>query len=479
MKAALRALPILVLALVFGLSLAESKQPGIEVMSSIEEIVEATPHEDPPGMPDSDSETNVDVNPDAPAPTIILADRILDVVSGMYIENGYVVVQGDKIIEVHRRSALSSSESELLSDYPEGTELIDLGDHTLMPGWMDMHVHLTSELGNPQVPSSTRSLPQESTLFGAVNAEKTLMAGFTTVRYVGSTDFNDVALMRAIDRGWFAGPRIIPAGYSLGITGGHCDSTGFAPGLLERGWREGVADGPDEVLKAVRYQIKHGAKVIKFCATAGVLSFEGPVGAQQFTFEEMKTIIEEAERHGIPTAAHAHGTEGIIAAAKAGVSSIEHGSILDEEAIRVLKQYGTYLVPTTYLADAVDFSGLPPVIAQKAEFVIPLAKDSLRRAIASGVKIAFGTDAGVYPHGDNAKEFTTLVRDRGMDALEAIRAATINAADLARLDDRGVIEVGRFADLVAVPGDPIANIELMEQVAFIMKGGVIYKQPSE
>ena len=477
MKAALRALPILMLVLVFGLSLAESKQPGIEAITSIEEAVVTTPHEDPPGMPDDNDAVEANVDPEGPAPTIVMADRILDVVSGRYIENAFVVIQGDKIIEIHLEAPFEDSVDDILGDYPEGTNVIDLGDHTLMPGWMDMHVHLTNELGNSRSPSSTRSLPQEATLFGAVNAEKTLMAGFTTVRYVGSSDFNDVALMRAINNGWFDGPRIIPAGYSLGITGGHCDATGFAPGLLERDWRQGVADGPDEVLKAVRYQIKHGAKVIKFCATAGVLSFEGPVGAQQFTFEEMQTIIDEAERHGIPTAAHAHGTEGIIAAAKAGVSSIEHGSILDEEAIRVLKQYGTYLVPTTYLADAVDFSGLPPVIAAKADFVIPLAKDGLRRAIASGVKIAFGTDAGVYPHGDNAKEFTTLVRDRGMDALEAIRAATINAADLARLDDRGIIEAGRLADLVAVPGDPLVNIELMEQVAFIMKGGVIYKQP--
>ncbi|MGH7482443.1 MAG: metal-dependent hydrolase family protein, partial [Longimicrobiales bacterium] len=238
----------------------------------------------------------------------------------------------------------------------------------------------------------------------------------------------------------------------------------------------GVADGVDEVVEAVRQQIKHGARVIKICATAGVLSFEESVGAQQMTEEEMRAAVEEAARHGIPVAAHAHGTAGIKAAVRAGVASIEHGSILDDEAIELMRERGTYLVPTTYLADAIDLDALPAQIRAKAEHVLPIMRESLRRAIAAGVPIAFGTDAAVYPHGDNAREFAVYVR-LGMSPVDAIRTATVEAAALLGVDDRGVVAEGRLADLIAVPGNPFQDVRTLENVRFVMKGGVVYLKP--
>jgi imidazolonepropionase-like amidohydrolase len=267
---------------------------------------------------------------------------------------------------------------------------------------------------------------------------------------------------------------VVPSRESLGITGGHCDVTGFAPGILEQDPKSGVADGPWEVVQAVRYQIKHGAQVIKTCATAGVLSMEGPVGAQQYTEEELRAMVEEAARHGIKVAAHAHGTEGIKAAVRAGVASIEHGSMLDEEAIALMKERGTYLVPTTYLVDRINLAVLPPLVRRKAETVLPLARESLKRAIVAGVKIGFGTDAAVYPHGENAKEFAVLVR-MGMSPLEALRSATTGAADVLGVTDRGVVAPGKLADLVALPGDPLQDITATERVSWVMQGGRVVK----
>lgn len=391
---------------------------------------------------------------------VVRAARMLDIESGTIVPDAVVVVEGERIRAIGAEAAFA------------GAQTIDLGDVTLLPGLIDAHTHLTSDLeGDWEHRGVTRTMA-EAALFGARNARVTLEAGFTTVRDVGSGGFADVALSSAIERGWIPGPRIFPAGHSLGITGGHCDETGYRPGILEGDWRSGVADGVDEVVKAVRYQIKHGARVVKVCATAGVLSHEASVGAQQYSEEELRAIVDEAARHGIPVAAHAHGTEGIAAAVRAGVASIEHGSILDDETIALMKERGTFLVPTTYLVGVLDLEALPTEIREKAEWVLPRAVESVRRAVAAGVPIAFGTDAGVYPHGDNAGEFAALV-ERGMEPLEAIRAATVHAADLLGVDDRGVIGPGKLADLVAVPGDPLLDVSVLEDVRFVMLGGEV------
>jgi imidazolonepropionase-like amidohydrolase len=397
-------------------------------------------------------------------PVIVLrAARMLDVKTGRMVSPAVIVVEKDRIKSVNP------------ANVPSG-QTIDLGNVTLLPGLIDMHTHLSFDIEGNWLHRAVTDTAGDWALRGARNARKTLLAGFTTVRDVGSGDFVDVALMRAIDQDFIPGPRMFPAGHSIGITGGHCDTTGYAPGVLERGPESGVADGSEAALKAVRYQIKHGAKVIKVCATAGVLSLEGPVGAQQLSEVELRTIVEEAARHGLKVAAHAHGTEGIIAAVKAGVASIEHGSLLNDEAINSMKERGTYLVPTTYLAQAIRMDLLPPPIRSKAEYILPRARQSLQLAIKSGVKIAFGTDAAVYPHGDNAKEFAVLV-ERGMTSAEAIRTATVNAADLLGVADRGNIAPGLLADLVAVPSNPLENIRALENVQFVMKGGQIYKRP--
>ena len=400
---------------------------------------------------------------EVPAVIVLRAARMLDVQTGRIVSPAVVIIEKDRIKSVNPASV------------PSG-QLIDLGNVTLLPGLMDMHTHLSFDIEGNWLHRSVTDTAGDNALRGARNARTTLLAGFTTVRDVGAAEFVDVALMRAIDRDFIPGPRMFPAGHSIGITGGHCDTTGYAPGIRERGPETGVADGPDAALKAVRYQIKHGAKVIKVCATAGVLSLEGPVGAQQLSEVELRTIVEEAARHELKVAAHAHGAEGIIAAVKAGVASIEHGSILNDEAIRLMKERGTYLVPTTYLAQAIQLDALPPPIRAKAEFILPRARQSLQLAIRSGVKIAFGTDAAVYPHGQNAREFGVLV-ERGMTPVDAIRTATINAADLLGVSDRGNIAPGLLADIVAVPGNPLDNIRVLEDVRFVMKGGQVYKRP--
>jgi imidazolonepropionase-like amidohydrolase len=341
-----------------------------------------------------------------------------------------------------------------------------------MPGFIDLHTHIAGQIG----PNSFIEPVMQTEVDAAYKAVKygriTLMAGFTTIRDFGGEV--TVAYGKATDRGDVEGPRVIPSRNSLGITGGHCDVTGFAPGILEQDPKGGVADGPWEVVEAVRYQIKHGAQVIKTCATAGVLSMEGPVGAQQYTYEEMKAMVDEAARHGVRVAAHAHGTEGIKAAIRAGVATIEHGSMLDDEAIALMKQHGTVLVPTSYLADRIPLAVLPPLVRSKAETVLPLMRESLRKAIASGVKVAFGTDAGVFPHGENAGEFAVYVK-LGMTPLAALQSATIRAAEALERDDRGVIAAGRLADLVAMPGDPLQDITATQRVHWVMRGGTVVK----
>jgi imidazolonepropionase-like amidohydrolase len=399
-------------------------------------------------------------------PIVVRAARMVDVTRGQMISPAVLVISGDKIRSVGA------------SDVPAGARTIDLGDLTLMPGLIDAHTHLTMDISGDWVTRSVRELPADAALRGAQNARLTLLAGFTTVRDVGAGGFADISLMKAIDAGMVIGPRMIPSAHAIGITGGHCDDTGWAPGVNELSWKEGVADGVDEVVKAVRYQVKHGAKVIKVCATAGVLSFDATLGAQQLSDEELRAIVQEAHRHGLKVAAHAHGTEGIKAAVRAGVASIEHGSMLDDEAIGLMKRNGTYLVPTAYLLSTFQFDSMPPAIAAKARQVIPLAQESHRRAIRTGVKIALGTDAGVYPHGDNARELATYV-DYGMRAADVLRAATVNAADLLGVTDRAVIAVGKLADLIAVRGNPLEDVKTVQQVLWVMKGGVVVKEPGK
>lgn len=398
---------------------------------------------------------------------VIRAARFLDVASGNYISPAIIVVEDGKIVSVNP-----------VSESPQGSEAIDLGELTLLPGLMDMHTHLCYSLDGDWVHRGVKEGPADWALRGAQNAQTTLMAGFTTVRDLGAGGFADVSLAKAIDKGFIVGPRVYAAGHALGITGGHVDRTGYAPGLGEQGPEEGTADGVDEVLRATRYQIKHGAKVIKISATAGVLSMEGPVGAQQYSELEMKTIVDEAARHGYRVAAHAHGAEGILAAVRAGVASIEHGSVLTDEIISEMKKRGTFHVPTSYLVDAIDMDNLPPLIRGKAEYILPLARENLKKSIAAGVPIAFGTDAGVFPHGDNAREFAVYVK-LGMAPIDAIRSATIHSADLLGVQDRGQIKPGMLADLIGVSKDPLQDITALENVAFVMKGGTIVKSATK
>jgi imidazolonepropionase-like amidohydrolase len=355
-----------------------------------------------------------------------------------------------------------------------GGERIELPGLTLLPGLIDAHTHLTYEIVPGWDVESVRWTQADFALRGVVNARKTLGVGFTTVRDLFAYEFSDVALMRAIDRGWVDGPRMQVSGHALSITGGHCDVTGFAPGVKELDYRSGVADGVDEVVKAVRYQIKHGATVIKICATAGVLSFGGPVGAQQYSFEELKAAADETHRHGLKIAAHAHGTEGIIASSEAGIDTIEHASVITKKAARVLKKNGTAVVPNLYLPQATDLEQLPPAIRAKFESIVPKFFESFRVALEYDLKIVFGTDSGVYPHGENARQFALNVQ-HGQSPIEAIRGATSYAADVLGIPDRGRITEGLLADLIAVDGNPLEDVSRLEDVQFVMKGGVVYK----
>jgi imidazolonepropionase-like amidohydrolase len=395
---------------------------------------------------------------------VVRAARMVDVVKGVVVEPAVVVIAGGKIRSIGT------------ADVPANARTIELGDLTLLPGLIDAHTHLTGDLEGDWVTRPVRELPADAALRGARNARRTLFAGFTTVRDVGSVGFADISLMKAIDAGLVEGPRTIASAHAIGITGGHCDWTGWAPGVVEKGPKEGVADGVDGVTEAVRYQIKHGAKVIKVCATAGVLSFDATVGAQQLTDSELQAIVQEAARHGLKVAAHAHGSEGILAAVRAGVASIEHGSMLTDESIDLMKRRGTYLVPTAHLLTTLNPDSLPPAIGAKAAQVIPLARESHRRAVRAGVKIAFGTDAAVYPHGDNAREFAAYV-GYGMRPADAIRTATVNAADLLGVTDRGTIASGKLADLIAVRGNPLEDVRALQQVLWVMKGGLVVKAP--
>lgn len=402
----------------------------------------------------------------AGAETITLkAGRYLDVARGKMITPAVIVIKDNRILAINP------------AEMPQTDRIIDLGELTLLPGLMDAHTHLTMELSKGWQHSAVTKTAGDFALLGSVNARKTLMAGFTTVRDLGAAHFADIAIARAIDEGMVPGPYLIAAGHGTGITGGHCDVTGYAPGVELTGYWTGIGDGPAELIKAIRYQIKHGARVVKICATSGVMSHEHTVGAQQPSFAELKAAAEEAHRHDLKIAAHAVGEEGIIAAAKAGIDSIEHASLLTPTAAKAIKQSGAYVVHTLYLLEAVDPASFPPEFLKKGMLIADASRESFKLALKENLKVVFGTDAGVIPHGLNAKEFSVRVR-LGQHPLEAIRSATLYASELLGVPDRGQITAGFLADIIAVDGDPLADISRLEDVKFVMKEGQIYKQPA-
>ena len=399
--------------------------------------------------------------------TVINADRMLDVRLGKMTSPATIVIENGLITAINP------------DNVPTAANVIELGDKTLLPGLIDMHTHLTLDFftGDDWVTMPVLESAPDWAIRGVVFAQRTLMAGFTTVRDLGAnTGFPDVALMKAIDRGMIPGPQMWPAGHYITITGGHCDVTGFAPGVIELGPKQGVSDGVDEVIKAVRYQAKHGVRVIKVCATAGVFSFSrsAPIGAQQYSLDELQAMVREATKLGLKVAAHAHGTEGINAAVIAGVASIEHGSILSDESIELMLEHGTYLVPNLYINSTPLPPETPPATVAKSQYLEPLIVQSLLKAYEAGVKMALGTDSGVYPHGENGREFAALVAE-GISPLYSLRMATINAAELLGVADRGELANGKRADIIAVDGNPLDNISSMENVRFVMKHGEIYK----
>jgi imidazolonepropionase-like amidohydrolase len=363
-------------------------------------------------------------------------------------------------------------------DAPAGTTEIDLRAYTVLPGLIDCHTHLTHGPAGPDLAlrAVTRG-PADAAIASVAFAKTTLEAGFTTVRNVGAGQFVDVALKRAIDAREIPGPRMITATNALSIVGGHGDVNGYEPGILEDhlDYTEGLATGPEECRKAVRYAHKHGAGVIKIMSTGGVLSANDALSARQFSDEELHALVDEAKLLGLKVCCHAHGAAGILAAVKAGVASIEHGTFLDDDCIREMKARGTYLVPTRsageWVHEKAQSGQLPRFAIAKALEVGPVMRTSFQRAYRSGVKIAFGTDAGVFPHGQNAREFRFMT-DLGMKPMDAIVAATGSAADLLGWSEVGTIQKGRFADFVVVDGDPLKDITLLERPVAVLKGGV-------
>jgi imidazolonepropionase-like amidohydrolase len=395
------------------------------------------------------------------------AAGLLDVDAGEIVRPGILRIDGDRIAS--------------LGGQADG-EVLDLGDLILLPGLMDMEVNLLMG-GRGEQPglSQVQDDPPTRLLRAVGNARRTLRAGFTTVRNLGlfvktGGYLLDVALGKAIDAGWIDGPRVVPAGHAITPTGGHLDPTMFqalAPGVLPLTVEEGIANGVDEVRKAVRYQIKHGAQLIKVCASGGVMSLTGPPGAQHYSDDELGAIVDEAHRRGLRVAAHTHGAEAVKHAVAAGIDCIEHGFLVDDEAIALMVKHGTFLVTTRRLADAMDVSHAPPELQAKAAEMFPRARKSVLAAYEAGVKIAVGTDAPAIPHGRNADELVTLV-ELGLPPAAVLRAATVTAAELIDVADRGRLAEGLLADVIAVPGNPLEDITVTQDVRFVMKGGKVY-----
>lgn len=397
--------------------------------------------------------------------TLVRAGHLVDVRAGRVLDAETVVVSGDRIVAVEPTSQVKEQ---------PGDKVIDLGDATLLPGMIDVHTHLTDETNFDPYHELSTSVAK-SALIGARNAKVTLEAGITTVRNVGAEGFADVDLRDAIKEGLIEGPHMQVSGPPLGITGGHMDNNLLPEEYHATG--DGVADGIPAVQHMVRRNIKYGADLIKIGATGGVLSKGDDPQASQYTLEEMQAIVADAHRLGRKVAAHAHGAQGILWASEAGVDSIEHGTYMNDEDIKMMKARGTYFVPTAYLVDWVNKNAhLPAFYAQKMHDVSAVEKANAKHAIAAGVKVAMGTDAAVYPHGLNAHEFEVYVRDFGMTPLESLRTGTVNAADLMGWSDRvGSLDAGKWADAVAVKGNPLEDITVLQHPVFVMKSGVVYR----
>jgi imidazolonepropionase-like amidohydrolase len=397
----------------------------------------------------------------------VKAARLVDAAEGRVLDDPVVLIEGERITAVGARL-----------NVPAGFEVVDLGGATLLPGLIDCHTHITGGDPADYYESLFRKSPIDYAVRAHVYARRTLEAGFTTVRDVGAGELIDVALRRAIDEGLVPGPRMQVATLALGSTGGHNDLVGFSP-YLRFGQLRGIADGVNEIRSLVRFEIKNGADLIKLIAGAGVMTEEESAGAPQYTEAEMAAAVDEARMWGKRVAAHAHGAEAIQRAVRAGVASIEHGSLIDDEGIRLMKERGTYLVADIYNDDYIltEYRRLnyPEKILEKERQIGRLQRENFRKAVLAGVKVAFGTDAGVYPHGWNAKQFAHMVR-WGLTPMQAIRAATVNAADLMGWSDRvGRLAPGLYADLIAVEGDPLRDVTELERVTFVMKGGRVYK----
>ena len=403
---------------------------------------------------------------------VIKASRLIDGTGGPAIEDAVIVVTGDAITAVGKAGSVT---------IPAGARTIDLTGYTVMPGLIDTHDHITGVPGDGGDTQELRETDAHKAIYGVVHSKLTLDAGFTTIRDVGGS-YATVALRDSIAKGLVPGPRMWVATRSIGITGGHGDINGWSPNLLLPGTAE-IADGIEEVRKAVRRQIKFGADLIKVVASGGILSVGDSPSSVQYSVDELKTIVDEAGHSGRKVAAHAHGAQSIKDATRAGVASIEHGSLVDDEGIRLMKEHGTFMVPTLYTLDYIvdegAQTGTPAYAVNKAKAMMKLQRANLKNAYQSGVRFAYGTDAGVFPHGRNAKDFAILVEQLGVTPLDAIKLATSNAADLHwRRRQAGRTEAGLWADIVAVEGNPLTNIRLLEDVKFVMKGGVVYKSPA-